>query len=41
MTTTGREFGLQPVGWLSRDNVNNDDGDDDDYDVTAAKGEDG
>ena len=41
MTTTGRKFGLQSVGRLSSDDVNKDDGDDDDYVVTAAKGEDG
>ena len=37
----GREFGLQPVGRLSSDDVNKDDGDDDDYAVNATKGEDG
>ena len=35
----GREFGLQLVGWPSSDNVNKDDGDDDDYAITATKGE--
>ena len=41
MTATGREFGLQSVGRMSRDNVNKDNRDYDDYAVTAAKGEDG
>ena len=40
-TNEGREFGLQSVGRLSSDDVNNDDGDDDDYAVTATKGEGG
>ena len=40
-TNEGRDFGLQLVGWLSSNNVNKDNGDDDDYAVTATKGEDG
>jgi hypothetical protein len=40
-TNEGREFGLQSVGLLSSENVNKDDGDDDDYAVTATKGEGG
>ena len=40
-TNEGREFGLQSVGWLSSDNVNKEDGDDDNYSVTATKREGG
>ena len=40
-TNEGREFGLQSVGRLSSNDVNKDDGDDDDYAVTATKGEGG
>ena len=40
-TNDGREFGLQPASRLSSDNVNKDNGDDDDYAVTATKGESG
>ena len=40
-TNEGMEFGLQLVGWLSSNGVNKDNGDDDNYAVTSAKGEDG
>ncbi len=40
-TNEGREFGLQSVGRLSSNAVSKDDGDDDDYAVTATKGEGG
>ena len=40
-TNEGREFGLQSVGRLSSNNVNKDYGDDDNFDVTATKGEGG
>jgi len=38
MTTTGRDFGLQPVSWLSRDNVNNGNGDDETMTSPLPKG---
>ena len=38
-TNEGREFGLQSVGRMSSNDVNKDDGDDDDYAVTATEGE--
>ena len=40
-TNEGREFGLQLVCRLSSDDVKKDNGDDDDYAVTATKGEGG